>query len=70
MIAIKIQESSGPKIIKPEDIKKKMLEGKIATYFKEKTLTEQNFIKNPEETIASLLSKANAKIVEIKRYSI
>ncbi|MCX6752987.1 MAG: translation elongation factor Ts [Candidatus Nomurabacteria bacterium] len=55
---------------KPEDIKKKMLEGKIATYFKEKTLTEQNFIKNPDETIASLLSKAGAKIIEIKRYSI
>ncbi|MCX6755417.1 MAG: translation elongation factor Ts [Candidatus Nomurabacteria bacterium] len=55
---------------KPEDIKKKMLEGKIAGYFKEKTLVEQNFIKNPDETIASLLSKAGAKIVEVKRYSI
>ncbi len=33
---------------KPEEIKKKILEGKIATYFKEKTLLEQPFIKNPE----------------------
>ena len=57
-------------IDKPEEIKNKMLEGKISSYFKEKTLTEQNFIKNPEETISSLLSKANAKIKEVKRYSI
>ncbi|MFH1608613.1 MAG: translation elongation factor Ts [Patescibacteria group bacterium] len=57
-------------INKPEDIKKKMLEGKINTYFKEKTLTEQPFIKNPEETIGKLLEKAGAKIKEVKYYSI
>jgi elongation factor Ts len=55
---------------KPEEIKKKMLAGKIATYFKEKTLLDQPFIKNPEETIGQLLNKAKAKIVEVKRYSI
>ena len=32
---------------KGEDIKKKMLEGKINTYFKEQTLMDQMFIKNP-----------------------
>ena len=31
---------------KPEEIKKKMLEGKIATYFKEKTLLSQPFIRH------------------------
>lgn len=55
---------------KPEEIKKKILEGKIATYFKEKTLIDQPFIKNPEDTIAKLLEKAKAKIKEVKRYSI
>ena len=55
---------------KPEEIKKKMLEGKIATYFKEKTLLDQPFIKNPEETIAKLLEKNKAKIKEVKRYTI
>jgi elongation factor Ts len=55
---------------KPEEIKKKMLDGKISTYFKEKTLLEQPFIKNPEETIGKLLEKAKAKIKEVKRYSI
>ncbi len=55
---------------KPEDIKKKMLEGKIATYFKEKTLLDQMFIKDPNETISKLLEKNKAKIKEVKRYSI
>ena len=57
-------------IDKPEDIKKKMLDGKINTYFKEKTLTNQPFIKNGDETIGMLLTKNGAKIKEIKRYSI
>lgn len=55
---------------KPEEIKKKILEGKIAAYFKEKTLLEQPFIKNPDETIDKLLEKNKAKIKEVKRYSI
>lgn len=57
-------------INKPEEIKKKMLLGKMATYFKERTLLDQTFIKNSEETIGQLLDKNKAKIKEIKRYSI
>jgi elongation factor Ts len=57
-------------INKPEEIKKKMLEGKINTYFKEKTLVDQPFIKNQDETVGKLLEKAKAKIKEVKRYSI
>ena len=57
-------------INKPEDIKKKMLEGKIGTYFKEKTLVDQPFIKNGDETVGQLLEKSKAKIKEVKRYSI
>lgn len=52
---------------KPEDIKKKMLEGKINTYFKERTLTEQPFIKDPDQTVGALVSKAGAKIAMVKR---
>ena len=55
---------------KPEEIKKKMLDGKIATYFKEKTLTHQPFIKDGAVTIGQLLEKAKAKIKEVRRYSI
>ncbi len=57
-------------IDKPEEIKKKMLDGKMATYFKEKTLLDQAFIKDGEMTIGQLLEKNKAKIKEVKRYSI
>ncbi|MFA6251429.1 MAG: translation elongation factor Ts [Candidatus Paceibacterota bacterium] len=48
---------------KPEEIKKKMLDGKISTYFKEQTLMDQFFIKNPEITVGTLLGNNNAKII-------
>src|SRR3989344_186879 len=55
---------------KPEEIKKKMLDGKMTTYFKERTLPEQAFIKNGDITVGKLLAEAGAKIKEVKRYSI
>lgn len=57
-------------IDKPEEIKKKMLEGKINTYFKEKTLLDQPFIKDADTTVGKLLEKSGAKIKEVKRYAI
>ncbi len=68
MVEIFQKEISG--VNKPEDIKKKMLDGKINTYFKEKTLLNQAFIKNGEELVSQLLDKSKAKIKEVKRYSI
>ena len=65
-----IFEKEVASVNKPEEIKKKMLEGKIGTYFKEKTLLNQPFIKNPDETVGKLLENGKAKIKEIKRYSI
>lgn len=55
---------------KPTEIKKKILDGKMANYFKEKTLTNQAFIKDGEMTVGKLLEKAGAKIKEVKIYSI
>ena len=40
---------------KPEDMKAKILEGKLNAYFKEKVLLEQEYIKNPEITVAGLI---------------
>lgn len=65
-----IFEKEVASIDKPEDIKKKMLEGKIGTYFKEKTLVNQPFIKDGDLTIGKLLEKNKAKIKEVKRYTI
>jgi elongation factor Ts len=55
---------------KPEEVKKKILQGKMDTYFKEKTLLDQPFIKNGDETIRQLLEKNKATIKEVKRSSI
>jgi elongation factor Ts len=67
---IEIFQKEIASIDKPEEIKKKMLDGKIATYFKEKTLINQAFIKDGDLTIGKLLEKMGAKIKEVKRYSI
>jgi elongation factor Ts len=55
---------------KSEEIKKKILEGKLTTYFKEKTLLDQPFVKNPEQTVGQLLQSGRATIKELKKYSI
>ena len=47
---------------KGDDIKKKMLEGKISTYFKEQTLMDQMFIKNSEITVGTLLKNNKAEL--------
>jgi elongation factor Ts len=65
-----IFEKEVASVDKPADIKKKMLEGKLATYFKEKTLLDQPFIKNPDQSVGQLLASGKATIKEIKRYSI
>jgi elongation factor Ts len=49
---------------KPAELKEKILQGKIDAYFKEKVLLEQDFIKDPEVTIAKLLDSAVQKFGE------
>lgn len=49
---------------KPEEIKQKILKGKLDTYFSERTLLEQKFIKNPDMTIKDLLDGAVHKFGE------
>lgn len=49
---------------KPENIKKKMLEGKINAYFTERVLLTQKFIKDPNVTIQDLINEATQKIGE------
>lgn len=49
---------------KPKDIRDKIMEGKLSSYFGEKVLLEQSFIKNPETTVRSLLEQAVQKFGE------
>lgn len=55
---------------KPEDIKAKMLEGKLGGYFKEQTLLDQPFLKDESVSVGALLSKENATVESWKSYTI
>ncbi len=63
-------EEEVAQIDKPADIKAKMLEGKVNTYFKERALLEQPFVKNPDKTVGALLKENNADIVVYKMFVI
>jgi elongation factor Ts len=49
---------------KPEDIAKKIIEGKLASYFKEKTLLDQDYIKDTDKTISEVVEEAVQKFGE------
>lgn len=49
---------------KPEKIIDKMVEGRIAKYFKDVCLLEQPFVKDPDKTISQLITEKVAKIGE------
>jgi elongation factor Ts len=47
---------------KPQEMKDKIMQGKIDAYFKERTLLEQPFIKNPDTTVGKLLEQNKATL--------
>src|SRR3990167_11441797 len=56
---------------KSDDVKEKVIAGKLASYFGEKTLLEQDFIKNSELKIKDLITGATQKFgerIEIRRF--
>ncbi len=61
---------------KPEEMKEKIMQGKLDSYFKDQILMEQDFIKNPETTIGEMVTGAvqkfgeNVSIVKISRLSV
>ncbi len=61
---------------KPAEMQAKIIEGKMASYFKEQILLEQPFIKNPETTIGEMITGAvqkfgeNISVVQISRLSV
>ncbi len=62
--AKKLFQEEVNKMQKPDDIKAKVMEGKLATYFGERTLMAQSFVKNPDHTIADLVKSATQKFGE------
>lgn len=61
---------------KPAEMQAKILAGKMSSYFKEQILMEQDFIKNPDTTIAEMINGAvqkfgeNVSIARISRVSV
>lgn len=56
---------------KPENIIDKIVDGKVQKYYKEVCLLSQQYIKDPQKTIADLLSEAIAVIgenIQIRRF--
>jgi len=49
---------------KPEEMQAQILEGKLASHFKESVLLNQDFIKDPSKTIASLIEEGTQKLGE------
>ncbi|MEX0618767.1 MAG: translation elongation factor Ts [Pseudohongiellaceae bacterium] len=55
---------------KPDEIIEKMISGKLQKYIAEVSLLEQDFVKDPEVKIKSLLSEAGADVVSFIRYEV
>lgn len=56
---------------KPKEIKEKMMQGKLDTYFKERTLLDQSFIKNQDITVRQEIETAIQKFgerIEVKTF--
>lgn len=57
---------------KPKELHDKILEGKLAAYFKERVLMDQPFIKNPDQTIRDLIEAAIHKFgekIDVRRFA-
>ena len=61
---------------KPAEMQEKIMEGKLASYFKEQILLEQPFVKNPDSTIGEMVTGAvqkfgeNVTVAAISRLSV
>jgi elongation factor Ts len=68
----KVLETLQPEVEgKPEEMKEKILTGKVDAFFAEKVLLEQPFIKNPDQKIQDLINGAVQKFgerTEIRRF--
>ena len=59
---------------KPEAIQEKMATGRLEKFFKESTLTEQPFVKNPDQSVSEYVAEVaknlggEIKIVDFKRF--
>lgn len=55
---------------KPEKIIEKMVTGRIQKYYKEVCLLDQEFVKDPDFTVAKLVAANNTEIVDFARFQL
>tara|TARA_S200000501_G_C20779386_1_gene724289 strand:- start:332 stop:1204 length:873 start_codon:yes stop_codon:yes gene_type:complete len=55
---------------KPEEIIKKMIEGRLRKFVAEISLMEQAFVKDPDSKVGKLLQEANAEVVQFARFEV
>ena len=55
---------------KPEDIRARMVEGRLRKYAAEVTLLGQAFVKDPDTTVEQLLKKAGARVLGFDRLEV
>jgi elongation factor Ts len=55
---------------KPENVRQKMVEGRIGKFYEQICLVEQPFVKDPSTTVGDLLKKAGAEVVRYTRYGL
>ena len=55
---------------KPDDIVEKMVNGRVTKFLKEVCLLSQPFVKDSDQTVASLLEKYSAKVLAFVRFEV
>lgn len=55
---------------KPDHIVEKMVEGRLRKHLQEITLTDQPFVKDPEQSVGELLKAADARVVRFERFEL
>jgi elongation factor Ts len=68
----RIAEDQVAKEGKPENIRAKIVDGKLKKFVAERTLTEQPFVKDDKKTIGQLIKEVSAKVgeaISVKRFA-
>ncbi len=55
---------------KPDSVIEKMIEGRIKKFYKEVVLVEQQFVMNPDETVAEFIKSQGGEFVGFRRYTL
>lgn len=55
---------------KPEQIAEKMVQGRLKKYLAENSLTEQPFVKDPNQTVAEFVKAAGGEVVGFTRFEV